>query len=79
MAPALVGENLFDHIRHMLWDTIPALVLSTILYWVIGMAVTPTGTMDTAGRDAVLTGLPAHGRAPGWRPAPRKPVYAGGP
>lgn len=37
VAPAMVEENLFAHVRHMLWDTIPAFVIAILLYWIIGM------------------------------------------
>lgn len=37
VAPAMVEESLFAHVRHMLWDTIPAFVLSILLYWVVGL------------------------------------------
>ncbi|GGD26208.1 Na+/H+ antiporter NhaC [Pontibacillus salipaludis] len=37
IAPAMVGVNLFDHVRHMLWDTIPAFAISLILFWFLGL------------------------------------------
>lgn len=57
VAPAMVGEGLFDHIRHMLWDTIPGLVLSAGLFWFIGLRVSPGGDVDTAARDTIQAGL----------------------
>src|SRR5699024_4307871 len=39
LAAAMGGVKLFDHIRHMLWDTIPALIISAVLYWIIGGSV----------------------------------------
>ena len=57
MAPAIVGEGLFDHIRHMLWDTVPALLISTLLYWIIGLTVMSDSSVDPSGRDALLSGL----------------------
>lgn len=59
VAPAMVGEKLFDHIRHMLWDTIPALLISAILYWIIGLNVARTSEMASSGQEAILTGLQA--------------------
>lgn len=58
VAPAMVGENLFDHIRHMLWDTIPALLISAVLYWVIGLN-TVGGASQGIDHDpsAILSGL----------------------
>lgn len=38
MSPGITGVQLFDHIRHMLWTTIPALIISVIIYFFLGMA-----------------------------------------
>src|SRR5699024_9919481 len=35
LAAAMGGVKLFDNIRHMLWYTIPALIFSAVLYWII--------------------------------------------
>ncbi|TCP29601.1 transporter (NhaC family) [Scopulibacillus darangshiensis] len=37
VAPAMVDTDLFSHVRHMMWDTIPAFIISLILYWIVGM------------------------------------------
>lgn len=37
LAPAMVGTDLFTHIRHMLWTTIPSFVLAVILFTGIGV------------------------------------------
>lgn len=37
LAPAMAGTTLFEHIKHMLYTTIPALAISLILYGIIGM------------------------------------------
>lgn len=36
LAPAVAGADLFDHIRHMLWTTIPSFVLALLLFTLIG-------------------------------------------
>ncbi|MFD2629472.1 Na+/H+ antiporter NhaC [Oceanobacillus kapialis] len=36
MAPAMAGVKLVDHIKHMLWTTIPGYVISLILYVILG-------------------------------------------
>jgi NhaC family Na+:H+ antiporter len=36
LAPAMVGTDLFVHIRHMAWTTTPSFVISLILYSIIG-------------------------------------------
>ena len=38
LAPAVVGTDLFTHIRHMLWTTGPSFVIALLLYTVIGLS-----------------------------------------
>ena len=38
MSPGVVGVQLFDHIRHMLWTTIPAWIISIILFFILGLS-----------------------------------------
>lgn len=37
LAPAMAGSTLFEHIKHMIYTTGPALLISLVLYGVIGM------------------------------------------
>lgn len=37
MAPGIIGVNLFDHIRYMLYTTIPAWVMTVILFVILGV------------------------------------------
>ena len=48
LAAAATGVDLFEHIRHMLWTTIPAFVLALILFAVLGRseAATPDEVAD---------------------------------
>ncbi|WP_077328766.1 Na+/H+ antiporter NhaC [Virgibacillus siamensis] len=56
VAPAMVEENLFAHVRHMFWDTLPAFVISILLYWIIGLryASSAAGTNEIT---AIMDGL----------------------
>ncbi len=36
LAPAMVGVDLFVHIRHMMWTTIPSFLIALVLYTIIG-------------------------------------------
>ncbi|MFT5755644.1 MAG: NhaC family Na+:H+ antiporter [Alteromonadaceae bacterium] len=36
LAPAVAGSELFDHIRYMLWTTIPSISIALILFLIIG-------------------------------------------
>lgn len=37
LAPAVAGADLFSHIHHMLWTTVPSFVLAIILFSVLGL------------------------------------------
>lgn len=37
LAPIAAGSDLYDHIKHMLWTTIPAAIVSIIVYYIIGL------------------------------------------
>lgn len=37
LAPAVAGAELFEHIRHMLYTTIPALIIALVLYAILGL------------------------------------------
>lgn len=53
LAPAMAGANIFDHIRHMLYTTIPSAIISIILFWIIGMRYAG-GELDTAAINSLL-------------------------
>ena len=57
IAPAMAETDLFSHIKHMLWDTIPAFVIAIILYWFVGNSGAATNATDTDGIDLIKTGL----------------------
>lgn len=40
LAPSMVGIDVFSHIKHMLYTTVPALIISLILYLIIGLTET---------------------------------------
>ncbi|WP_305857179.1 Na+/H+ antiporter NhaC [Balneatrix alpica] len=55
LAPAVSGSDLFSHIRHMLWTTIPSLFLALILFLFLGFNAE---TAATAGElEQVLQAL----------------------
>ncbi|WP_342514913.1 Na+/H+ antiporter NhaC [Sporosarcina sp. FSL K6-1522] len=57
IAPAMAETDLFSHIKHMLWDTIPAFVIALILYWFVGNSGAAGNAVDTNGIDVIKTGL----------------------
>ncbi|MCF3944710.1 Na+/H+ antiporter NhaC [Oceanobacillus alkalisoli] len=57
VAAAMVETDLFSHVKHMLWDTIPAFLLSFVLFWLFGsFEVTAIG-LETSLIDVFLSGL----------------------
>jgi NhaC family Na+:H+ antiporter len=59
LAPAMAGSTLFEHIRHMIYTTGPSLIISLILYGIIGMRFAGN-EIDTAAINEILTGLEAN-------------------
>ncbi|WHY87045.1 Na+/H+ antiporter NhaC [Neobacillus novalis] len=57
IAPAMAETDLFSHVKHMLWDTIPAFVVSIVIYWVVSQSASSHGGADTNVIDAMKTGL----------------------
>ncbi len=46
LAPAVAGTDLFEHIRYMLWTTIPSFVLALILFMVLGFSETDAASLE---------------------------------
>ncbi|HLR02876.1 MAG TPA: Na+/H+ antiporter NhaC [Virgibacillus sp.] len=57
VAPVMAETDLFSHIKHMLWDTIPAFILSILLYWVIGQASSAGTGADLDAIKTIQSGL----------------------
>ena len=36
LAPAVAGSNLFEHIHHMLWTTVPSFIIALIIFLIMG-------------------------------------------
>jgi NhaC family Na+:H+ antiporter len=58
LAPAMTGADLFTHIRHMTWTTVPSIVIALVLFTVLGL--TTAAPRDTAAVDAILASLSGH-------------------
>jgi len=56
LAPAVAGSDLFSHVRHMLYTTVPALAIALVLYAVLGMKFAG-GELDTRGVEEIMTTL----------------------
>jgi NhaC family Na+:H+ antiporter len=57
LAPAMAGTDLFTHIRHMLWTTVPSISLALILFAIIG--ATSAAPSDTASIEGIQQALGA--------------------
>lgn len=45
LAPIAAGSELYEHIKHMLWTTLPAAAVSIIVYFIVGLKA--TGSANT--------------------------------
>jgi len=57
LAPAVAGTQLFTHIRHMVYTTMPALLLALLLYTIIGIVRPASGSVETAEYLQMVTTL----------------------
>ena len=56
LAPAVAGAELFEHIRHMAFTTVPALFISLILYALLG-AFNTSGQGDTSNVESYVAAI----------------------
>jgi len=54
LAPAVAGTDIFSHVRHMVYTTVPAYILAITGYIIIGLRFAG-GRMDTAQIEKILT------------------------
>lgn len=48
LAPAIAGAGLFDHVRYMMITTIPSLIITLIVFIIIGLNLDVTGEANSA-------------------------------
>lgn len=63
LAPAVAGSELFSHIRHMMWTTIPSLIIALIGFGIVGVLQQSEG--DAGGFNA-MTDVLAQNFDTGW-------------
>lgn len=56
LAPAMAGADLFDHIKHMFFTTVPAFIISLILFTILGFSFS-ADSLDTTQIDSILTSI----------------------
>src|SRR5690554_5677394 len=47
LAPAMAGTDLFTHIRYMLYTTVPSMIVTLIVFVILGMNLETTGITET--------------------------------
>ncbi|MGV2872226.1 Na+/H+ antiporter NhaC [Colwellia sp. E150_009] len=57
LAAGIAGADLFKHIKSMLYSTGPAILLTLITFFFLGLNISPDATIDKGDIDAMLTGL----------------------
>lgn len=62
LASAIAGSDLFDHIKNMMWSTIPSFFVSLILFAILGNA----GATVNAGKIATTTAVLTHHFTISW-------------
>jgi NhaC family Na+:H+ antiporter len=48
LAPAMAGGELFTHIRYMLYTTLPSIIISLLIFIVLGWGFSSSGEVDTS-------------------------------
>lgn len=56
LASGIAGSSLSEHIKHMLYTTVPAFVIALIVYFIIGLKFAGN-SIDSQNIDAVMSGL----------------------
>ncbi len=64
LAPAVSGTDIYTHIRHMLWTTIPSMVIALIILTVIG--ISHTGEGNIAIKEETLRVINEHFNTSLW-------------
>ena len=57
LAPAMAGATLFDHIKHMLYTTVPSYIFALIGFIILGIKHSSGGEVDTAQINEILVAL----------------------
>lgn len=63
LAPAMAGTDLFTHIRYMTLTTVPTIIITLIVFIILGFTIEPSGTADTA---SILSSIEAAFNINGW-------------
>lgn len=65
LASGILGVNVFDHIRHMLYTTVPSFIISVAIFGVLGLRYKGVEA-DTTQVEAIITTLQANFNISPW-------------
>lgn len=54
LAPAVAGTNLFEHIKYMLWTTVPSFLLALILFFILGLDIETVNSAERIDQMQLL-------------------------
>ncbi len=61
LAPIAARANIYDHVAHMMWTTVPAYLIGLIIYGIAGFAMAGEGSAaDNPIVAGLLEGIPRH-------------------
>jgi NhaC family Na+:H+ antiporter len=63
LAPAMAGSELFEHIRYMALTTVPSIIISLIVFIILGLTYEISGSTDT---EAILASIEQSFNITGW-------------
>ena len=63
LAPAMAGTDLFTHIRYMAYTTVPTILVTLVVFIILGFTFETTGTADT---DQILNSIQESFHINGW-------------
>ena len=63
LAPAMAGTDLFTHIRYMAYTTVPTIIITLIVFIILGFTFDTTGTADT---EVILDSIKESFYISGW-------------
>lgn len=64
LAPAMAGTDLFTHIRYMTYTTVPSIVITLIIFLILGF--TGSGSGEAVATEEILTAITSKFNINGW-------------
>ncbi|OJD98326.1 Na+/H+ antiporter NhaC [Bacillus cereus] len=57
LSPVVAGSNLYEHIRHLLYTTIPASLIGLVVYFIVGKSTYTSDAFDKGKIEAMTSAL----------------------